>query len=162
MSDRQSYRTELNDLLRAEYTCAGRLNTLLGAEAKALITRDVEAMERLLDEKQGLIQQLEHLENRMRQLLQSAGFGTQPRDVEACLAWCDDSGQLIKGWRLLMERIRNAQQQNRINGATLESSRRYTQQTLALLRGQVPESDLYNPTGNTGSYALAGRSLAKA
>ncbi|MBU2477690.1 MAG: flagellar protein FlgN, partial [Gammaproteobacteria bacterium] len=99
---------------------------------------------------------------RMQRLLQSAGFGTARTDVEACISWCDTNGRLKKGWRLLLERIQLAQQKNRVNGATLEATRSHAQQALALLRGQSPESPLYNPTGNTGVNHLAGRSLAKA
>lgn len=162
MIDRQTCYTDLHDLLHAEYVCAGQLNALLSAEADALITRDVDTLEQLVKDKHELLQTFGRLEDRMQQLLLSAGFGTQRADVEACLTWCDNNGRLKKGWQLLLERIQLAQQKNRVNGATLESTRSHAQQALALLRGQSPESPLYNPTGNTGVNHLAGRPLAKA
>lgn len=162
MTDRQTCHADLHDLLHAEYVCAGQLNTLLSAEADALIARDVDTLERLVKDKHELLQAFGQLEARMQKLLQSAGFGTQRADVEACLNWCDSNGRLKKGWQLLLERIQLAQQKNRVNGATLESTRSHAQQALALLRGQSPESPLYNPTGNTGVNHLAGRPLAKA
>lgn len=162
MTDRQSCHTELDSLLHAEYVCTGKLNTLLSAESEALIARDVDTLEQLVKDKHELLQTFGQLEERLQQLLQSAGFGTERTDVEACIGWCDNNGRLKKGWRLLLERIQLAQQKNRVNGATLEATRSHAQQALALLRGQSPESPLYNPTGNTGVNHLAGRSLAKA
>ncbi len=162
MIDRQTCHTDLHDLLHAEYVCAGQLNALLSAEADALIARDVNTLEQLVKDKQNLVLTFGQLEDRLQQLLQSAGFGAQRTDIEACLKWCDNNGRLQKGWRLLLERIQLAQQKNRVNGATLESTRSHAQQALALLRGQSPESPLYNPTGNTGVNHLAGRTLAKA
>lgn len=162
MTDRETCRTELHELLHAEYECAEQLNALLSAEADALITRDVDTLERLVTGKQNLVQEFGRLENRMQQLLQSAGFGAQRADIEACFNWCDDKGRLMKGWKLLLDRIQCAQHLNRINGATLESTRSHAQQALAVLRGQSPESPLYNPSGSTGANQLAGRTLAKA
>jgi flagellar biosynthesis/type III secretory pathway chaperone len=152
----------LNDLLRAEYDCAGRLGTLLGIEAAALQGRDIDAIEALVDRKQALIQEFESLEARRQSLLKRTGFGGAQPDVEGCIAWCDGSGKLARGWRLLLERIRGCQHQNRCNGAILESSRRHAQQALALLRGQSPHTGLYNPNGASASTDILGRSLAKA
>jgi flagellar biosynthesis/type III secretory pathway chaperone len=162
MTDRQTCHTELDDLLHAEYVCTGKLNALLSAESEALVARDVDTLEQLVKDKHDLIQTFGQLEERMQQLLLSAGFGTGRTDIEACINWCDNNGRLKKGWRLLLERILLAQHKNRVNGATLEATRSHAQQSLALLRGQSPESPLYNPTGNTGVNHLAGRTLAKA
>lgn len=162
MSDRQHYRSQMHDLLRAEFDCAGQLHAVLAAEAEALANRDVDTLERLIGDKQGLMQTFDALELRKRQVLEQTGFGGTEPDVVACIDWCDDTGQLKRGWHLLLERIRRCQQQNRINGATLDSSRRYAQQALAILRGQPVTTPLYNPTGATALNEAGGRSLAKA
>ncbi|MFA7387612.1 MAG: flagellar protein FlgN [Thiohalobacteraceae bacterium] len=163
MADREHIRTRIQPLLRAEYACAGRLNRLLDAETQALVARDVDAIERLIEDKQSVLQEFETLEAQMQQLLHDAGFAGAARpDVEGCLNWCDDRGTLIRGWRLVLERVRHAQQQNRINGATLESARRHAQHAVAILRGQVPEVDVYNPAGATAANVAASRTLAKA
>lgn len=161
MIEPRQCREELNELLRAEYVCAGRLDALLGIEAAALQGRDIDAIEELAGRKQALMQEFESLESRRQTLLERAGFGGTQPDVEACIAWCDGSGKLARGWRQLLERIRGCQHQNRCNGAILDSSRRHAQQALALLRGQPPQTDLYNPNGSAASDSL-GRSLAKA
>jgi flagella synthesis protein FlgN len=161
MTDPRECREELNELLRAEYECAGRLGTLLGVEAEALQGRDIDAIEDVAARKHALMQTFESLETRRRDLLERAGFGGAQPDVDGCIAWCDGSGQLARGWRLLLERIRRCQHQNRRNGAVLESSRRHAQQALSLLRGQAPQPDLYTPTGSTATDTH-GRSLAKA
>ncbi|MBI5042214.1 MAG: flagellar protein FlgN [Gammaproteobacteria bacterium] len=161
MNDRQHYRNQLHDLLRTQFDCAGRLHTVLTAEAEALTNRDVDSLERLVGDKHGLIQTFEALELRKRHILDQTGFGAD-QDVEACIDWCDDSGQLRRGWHLLLERINRCQRQNRINGATLDSSRRHAQQALAILRGQPIAAQLYNPAGATTLNEDSGRSLAKA
>lgn len=161
MIDPRLCREELTALLRAEHDCAGRLGTLLGTETEALQGRDIDALEDITERKQSLMQTFDSLEARRLALLERAGFGGPQPDVDGCIAWCDDSGHLARGWQLLLERIRQCQHQNRCNGAILESSRRHAQQALALLRGQAPQTDLYTPSGSTAADNT-GRSLAKA
>lgn len=162
MTDRQQCQHRLNELLRAEFDCAGRLQSTLLAEAEALLARDADALEHAVGEKHRLMQRLEQLDADKRQLLESHGFGNDPAGVEACIAWCDDTGHLLRGWNSLLERVRHCQQQNRVNGVTLESSRRHAQHVLNILRGQSPPPELYNPTGMTAHPGDVGRSLAKA
>jgi flagellar biosynthesis/type III secretory pathway chaperone len=162
MADREHYRTLLYPLLRAEYDCAGRLNRLLGAETQALVTRDVETIERLIEDKQSLLQEFEALETRMQRLLRDAGFGGERPDIEACLTWCDEQGGLFRGWQLVLERVRQVQQQNRVNGVTLEAARRHAQQAVSVLRGEVPQMEVYNPAGSTASNIAGSRTIAKA
>lgn len=161
MSDRQHSRRQLHDLLRAEFDCAGQLQTVLAAEAEALANRNVDALEHIVGNKQDLMQAFNGLEYRTQQILEQTGFGAGKQGIEACIDWCDDSGQLKRGWQLLLERIRRCQHQNRINGAILDSSRRHAQEALAILRGQPITTPLYNPTGATLNET-SGRSLAKA
>lgn len=162
MTDPRQCRDELNELLRAEYDCAGRLAALLADEAAALNGRDIDAVEALVESKQVLMQEFEALEARRHALLGRAGFGGPQPDIDGCLAWCDGSGRLARGWRALLERIRDCQHRNRCNGAILESSRRHAQQALALLRGQSPQPGLYTPHGESTAAGTLGRSLAKA
>lgn len=160
--DRQQCRQRLNELLRAEYACAGQLHAVLQAETEALLARNLDGLERLVGEKQRLTQQLEGLSTDLLRLLAEYGHGDDPSGIEACIAWCDDTGQLLRGWKSVLERVRNCQQQNRVNGVTLESSRRHAQHMLGILRGQAPLPDLYSAAGTTAQPGTAGRSLAKA
>lgn len=162
MHDRLQCRHRLNELLRAEYTCAGQLQTVLRAEAEALLTRDIDGLERQVGEKHRLMRQLEQLAADKQRLLAEYGHGNEPADIEACIARCDDSGQLLRGWKSLLERLRICQQLNRANGITLESSRRHAQHVLGILRGESPLPDLYSAAGTTAQAGTAGRSLAKA
>ncbi|MFN2309367.1 MAG: flagella synthesis protein FlgN [Gammaproteobacteria bacterium] len=162
MIEPRACRERLNALLHAEYACAGQLVTLLETETAALQGRDIDALETLAADKQALMQHFESLEAQRQALLEQAGFGGSPADVEGCIAWCDGSGQLARGWHLLLERIRRSQHQNRCNGAILEASRRHAQQALAVLRGQAPHGDLYHANGCTTTDNTRGRSIAKA
>lgn len=152
----------MHDLLRAEYDCAGKLLAILSAETEALISRDLEALEHLVGSKHDLMQRFEALELRKQQLLEQSGFGSASQGIEACLDWCDERGQLQRGWRLLLDRLAHCQQHNRSNGATLDSSRRFAQQALSILRGESAPVSLYNPTGASSSSHDGGRCLAKA
>lgn len=162
MSDRQQCRHRLNELLRAEYDCAGRLQSILQSEAEALVTRNLDALEQLVGEKHQLMQRFEQLDCDKHQLLKSHGYGVDQAGIEACIAWCDATGQLLRGWKSLMERVSHCQQLNRVNGVTLDASRRHAQHALNILRGQSPLPDLYSPAGMTSQPGSAGRSLAKA
>lgn len=162
LHDRQQCRHRLNELLRAEYACAGQLQSVLQAESDALQTRDLDGLERLVSEKNLIMRQLEQLTADKQRLLAEYDRGNDPAGIEACIAWCDDTGQLRRGWQSLLKRLRNCQQQNRINGITLESNRRHAQQVLGILRGQSPLPDLYSAAGTTAQAGTAGRSLAKA
>ena len=162
MRDLQQCRLRLNELLRAEYECAGRLQSVLLTEAEALEGRDLDALEQLVGEKHQLMQRFEQLDSDKLRLLQSQGYDGDQAGIEACIAWCDETGQLLRGWRSLMERLRNCQQQNRVNGITLDASRRHAQHALNLLRGESSLPDLYSPAGITSQPGAAGRSLAKA
>lgn len=162
MSERQQCRHRLNELLRAEYDCAGRLQSILQAEAEALVGRDLDALEQLVGEKHQLMQRFEQLDSDKQRLLQSHGHSGDQAGIEACIAWCDETGQLLRGWKALMERVRNCQQQNRVNGVSLDASRRHAQHALNILRGQSPLPDLYSPAGMSSQPGAAGRSLAKA
>lgn len=161
-SDRTYCRQRLNELLRAEYDCAGQLLTVLQAEADALLKRDLESLEKLVGEKHQLMARFEQLDGDTQRLLDAHGDQGGHKDITACITWCDDSGQLLRGWTALLDRVARCQQQNRVNGATLDSSRRYAQQALSVLRELAPATDLYNPAGVTAQAGVAGRSLAKA
>ncbi len=143
-------------------TAPENFSVVLAAETEALTQRDVDALERLVGDKHDLMQSFEALELRKQQILDHVGFGDAARGIEACLDWCDDHGQLRRGWQLLLDRLAQCQNQNRINGATLDSSRRYAQQALSILRGESAPVSLYNPTGASTSGHDSGRSLAKA
>ncbi len=162
MDERQHCRQQLHDLLHAEYDCAGKLQTLLAEEATALTKRDADALEQLVLDKNALLQQLETLQHSKQAVLSRAGYGHTAADIETCLDWCDERGQLQRGWQLLLERLAHCQHANRINGATLESSRRYAQQALSLLRGAAIPVSLYDPNGSSNAGHDNGRSLAKA
>ena len=160
-SDRAYCRQRLNELLRAQYDCAGRLLNVLQAEAEALLSRDLDALEKLVNEKHQLMARFEQLDADTQRLLETHSDAGR-KDITACIDWCDDSGQLRRGWKALLDRIARCQQQNRVNGATLDSSRRHAQQALSVLRELAPAPDLYSATGVTAQPGVAGRSLAKA
>lgn len=162
MSDRQQCRQRLNDLLRAEYECAGRLLAVLEAEADALLKRDLDGLEKLVEEKHRLMVGFDRFDADTRRLLADYDHAEGRSDIRGCINWCDDSGQLLRGWKALMDRVARCQQQNRVNGITLDSSRRHAQHALNILRGLPSAPDLYSAAGLTAQPGDSGRSLAKA
>ncbi len=162
MADRDQYRSQLSALFQAELDCAARLDALLAAEANALASRDADAMEQVIADKHAVTREFEVLETQRKQLVSSSGFSDDPIGMDACIAWCDEGGEIAGHWQGLMSRISNCQHQNRINGAQVDANRRYVQQALSLLRGQAPQTSLYNATGANTSSGIPGRTLAKA
>ncbi|MFZ5620692.1 MAG: flagella synthesis protein FlgN [Pseudomonadota bacterium] len=162
MPDRSQCHDQLHLLLSEELQCAVRLESLLTAEGEALTGRDIEPVERLVRDKQTLLQEFEALEARRHELVAAAGFAPDRAGLEACIAHCDSRGRLAHIWSELMARIRRCQHLNRRNGAVVDISRRHVQQTLTLLRGQSPATPLYSPAGSTTGTGIPGRTLAKA
>jgi len=162
MSDRSQRHDRLHLLLTEEIECAVRLEALLEAEGDALNGRDTATVERLVQDKQALLQTFESLETRRNGLVATAGFSRDRAGLEACIAGCDEQGRLGRIWSELMDHVRWCQQLNRRNGAVVDISRRHVQQALTLLRGQTPVTPLYSPAGSTQGAGIPGRTLAKA
>jgi flagellar biosynthesis/type III secretory pathway chaperone len=132
---------ELSDLLQSLSLHAQQLEALLLREAELLSeTRSADALEQLAQEKMDLVQTLEQLELRRRQLAK----GT------------DDSNQVI--WQDTLTILKRCQEMNTQAGADITSQAHYGQRALEILGIGAHNTPIYSADGEThrikGGHAL--------
>lgn len=159
--EKAACRRALGPLLQREFDDSVRLLEVLGNEQTALGSRNVGAIEALTRDKQTQLAQIEQTARERTAITQSAGFAPDGDGMRALLRWCDNDGSLTRAWKQLLNQARRCRDQNLVNGALIETSRRHTRQALGILRGTTVEDAIYNPHGATAP-GVDSRSLAKA
>lgn len=122
------------------------LDALLDERA-SLRTRDVVGLHSAARRKCDLIESLEHAEGRRASLVAAAGGMCTVEGFDRYLRGLDPTGRLSLRWGLITERIRRCRHENLLNGAMLESSRRFIEQMLGILRGTTTPPQTYGPRG---------------
>jgi len=110
-----------------QLACTETLLAILQREHTALLSGDLEQIERIVQEKRAAVAELESL-GRVQNL------STDPR-LQTVAAAC----------------VR----QNEINGGMVEAGLRHTQHVLAFLHGQSPEASVYSRAGATLNLSSA-------
>lgn len=154
----------LGSCLRQEIDAASGLLDLLRQENAVLTDGDPAAIEEVGRSKQDALDSLEALGRQRTEMVAAAGPGIDPQDIEGLIRRCDPAGRtnLPELWEQLLELAAECQRLNMVNGAIIQSSSRFAQQALGLLRGQSPAAGLeYGPDGST-HQPLGSSSLAKA
>jgi len=138
------------------------LNTLLIAERSALKERDTANIQSVLEQKTGLLKQLEQNASARSQLLASAGFNGDELGMENYLESLPvAASQLKQQWLALKEKLQTCKDANQVNGTIVHRSKTQVETLLNILRGQSGQQRIYNDTGKSSSVG-GGHSLAKA
>ncbi|HKJ09228.1 MAG TPA: flagellar protein FlgN [Gammaproteobacteria bacterium] len=152
----------MSPLVEAELACSDALLASLTSEREALATGDVARIQSEATAKAEHVERLETLERQRTELVRQAGYEpSDPSQMEACLHACDPPGTLVETWLSVLERMRRCQAENLINGGIIELSRRNAERALHVLRGEAPDPDVYQSSGNMAS-ANGRRPLGKA
>lgn len=159
--DPHSCRDQITGLLDRLLEGTRELGEILNQEHAALCARSLEGIGELIEQKKTRMDSLQNLDLHRQALVQSAGFAPDEAGMQACLYWCDTSGDLLQRWKDLLAEVAECQRQNQINGAAIELSRIQVQRALAVLRGQTGEQ-LYDPSGAPDDGTPTRHSLAKA
>ncbi len=148
---------ELAELLSEEKICLQRLADSLERERAALEARDGEALERVVAEKDRILDQTSRLHQRRAALLQRCGFSNDEEGLQDCMAQCSPnlSRELAPLWRKLRARMEWCRDQNLVNGRILEQNMRCIRQTLSILRDCPQPLELYGPEGTTSEQSLS-------
>lgn len=155
---------QLTAALQQEVDAAGRLLDILNQEHAALSATDAAAIEQVGELKQEALNTLEERGKQRAAVVSTAGCKGDRQDVEALIERCDPQGRtdLAGFWHQLLERAAECQRLNLVNGAIIQSSFRFSQQALAVLRGQPPTATPeYGPDGIT-HQSLGSNPLARA
>jgi flagella synthesis protein FlgN len=151
---------ELKRVLQGEVTTAGRLLAILQTEQQALADSDAEVLEKILADKQPLIQQLDMATHEHKALLTRAGLVADARDIEGFLTTLDHSRLGVAStWKQLHDIVRQCRDQNQRNGRLAVFQRHKTEQALHILLGASPNNESYGPDGASTSSAASSRPL---
>lgn len=134
-------------LITEDIDAAQRLLQLIEDEFQALEARDLEHLQRLLDAKLPLLQQLEQNGKQRSQLLVNAGVSGDREGLATLLALGSVEEQTLARSDELGALLENCKQANLRNGRIIRNSQQATGRLLDILRGQDTPS-LYDRRGS--------------
>ncbi|MDT8428274.1 MAG: flagellar protein FlgN [Pseudomonadales bacterium] len=141
-----------NDLANTE-----QLSQLLKNERLQLETRNLEALQSLLQQKTELLASIERNGKACKNLLQQAGF---PGTRQGMKEYCQQLG-LEDSFTALQDNLRKCKELTLINGAIVHRSRINTLKIIDILRGIPTGAGLYTHAGES-AHATEFRSLGNA
>ena len=120
---------------------AEALLTCLNSEFEILNSHEYENLIPIASQKQELVQSLNILDNKRQAL-------TVDNDYSGYLEKIDASGLLLKHWNLTLEKIKQCNLQNEINGRLINKLNQISRETLDIFTGHNSSADVtYNPQG---------------
>ncbi len=154
--------TAFKDLLRDTLDDAIELSALLESECNALITRNFNALQRIISEKNQKIYSLEKKEVKRKALMDARGYPQSSAGMENYIRSHDSNGEMHNLWQQLLELLDRCSNQNRINGSILNARHQAAERVLQLIQGSSREEEnkLYDPSGHK-IKAFKSRTLAK-
>lgn len=159
-----SFVEQLTRILNAQLRLSDELISLLKQEYEVLNTLHVENLHDLATQKKPVIVDMENLSQAWSILLRNKGVELSQEGIERFLIEFDNVNgtELQRAWNSLLNKAKECQKKNAINGSVIYMRHQTTQQTLAVLRGNKSEGQLYNHFGNEASTYVSGKTLAKA
>ena len=151
-------RAELDSLVARMTRSAAEVAIALVKERNALraLALDVPALDATSQAKQEALAALEECETARQRLCQRAGVGAEHQAMRSLLARLDQSGQLAQRWLELSQTLITCRRDNRATGILLATSKRRITETLALLRGDTGNRELYGRDGRADLAATGG------
>ncbi|MFO1406027.1 MAG: flagellar protein FlgN [Steroidobacteraceae bacterium] len=158
--DRAGWLSAFEQVIGEQIAAARALAGRLEDEARVLLERDLDGLDRVTAAKQACIDALERVETERRALVATVTGGSRAEGLEALLGRCDPSGRAIEGWRELAGLIEACRVRNAHNGRLVALRRSQVLRSLRMLRGQSA-GGTYQRSGATES-TVPGRDLARA
>ena len=152
------------DSLEKQQALTKQLLNLLKQEYKTLNTNYVDPLDEIITDKQPLIIELDALNQHWLSLIAAESIETSPEGIETFLKNYDKTNNtaLLKQWLELHTMAKDCQKTNTVNGTIIALRYQSTQQTLSILKGQLPGDSTYDPQGNNSVGYSAGNAIAKA
>lgn len=148
--------------LETSIRLANRLEETMLEETRAVETRDPDQLQRLVDEKQGLVTQLEAETQRQKRWVELEQYPFTPAGVLKFFSASGDGLDLSGRWTLLRDVIRRCDQLNRANGRLIERDRKRVALSLRLLTGEDETAATYDPHGRTRGAGPRSRMTSQA
>jgi len=138
------------------------LTTLLMVERTALKDRDTANIKSVLEQKTGLLKELQSNATQRSQLLAQAGFDGNEQGMNAYLETLPATASaLINQWHVLKDKLFSCQEANQVNGNIVNRSRAQVESLLNIMRGQSGQQKIYTGAGKSSAIG-GGHSLGKA
>jgi len=152
------------DSLEKQKTLTKQLLNLLKQEYKTLNTNYVDPLDEIISDKQPLIVELNTLNQHWLSLIAAESVEVSPEGIENFLKKYDKANHttLLNQWLDLQTMAKDCQKTNTVNGTIIALRYQSTQQTLSILKGQMPGDSTYDPQGNNNGGYSGGNAIAKA
>jgi flagellar biosynthesis protein FlgN len=131
-------------------------------EMRAIESRDVDALHKIVAGKSTLVTRLEAETAQQRTWIEQAQLTFTPAGIERFIHDFDHGDQLGARWAELREAIGRCDQLNKANARLIERDRRRIAMTLRILQGEDPSSTTYDPRGRTETAGQPGRTIIRA
>jgi flagellar biosynthesis/type III secretory pathway chaperone len=152
MNEQQIYQTIINQW-NAQYQS---LKNILTAERASLENRDFATLERLVNEKNTLLKEI-NLEQIPAIIVQ--GKVSQPKIRQVKKA-CMENQELKEKWDYLMETVDECHFQNEVNARLIELVTASTKRTFNLIKGFDPDNNIYDNKGDRKQIKHFGQPLS--
>ncbi|MCC6715207.1 MAG: flagellar protein FlgN [Gammaproteobacteria bacterium] len=134
----------LLEITAAHIRLLTELDQVLQGETGALGSRNLNDLQAATDRKNDLLGQLEGMGKEFTRLCEEAGV--QPnRDG---LLGAEVTSVMADAWSRMCRLLERCEERNRINGVTINASRNFAENLLALLQGGQGRAKTYGRTGN--------------
>lgn len=139
----------LSTILEQEQLCLDQVIQLLKTENMAIVERDINSMDHLLDKKLPLLSKLEQLDiQRQHFYEQQTGFSYHNTAFSHFIEQqCSESVQTL--WQAVKEKLPECKTQNELNGRIINIKKNNTEQILQILLGR--------PANNSPTYSHLGQ-----
>lgn len=159
----ERFHTAAQDLLKQQEILTKQLLGLLKQEYKTLSTSEALTLEDTTHEKQPVILSLDKLNQQWLNLLATQCTDLSPKGITLFLeAYDEGTTALTASWKDLQALASECKKANTVNGSIIALRFQAAQKTMAILRGQVPGNNVYDPRGNNTTGYSGGNALAKA
>lgn len=137
---------KIANTLQQELNAADALLSLLQQEATALSERDLPRLAEIIEAKSQQLTLLDQASAIRQQILEEQKVPKSELQWRQLLDKCRDP-RLVADWYRLEGLIKACKKENQINGKLLSRSQRTLDRLNQILRGQAPQSGLYNQKG---------------
>lgn len=150
---------QIHATIEKQLEVASLLLSTMRAEHDFLSKHDTEALLGAVEQKQGLLAELERSSSTLLDLLREAGCSLDKDGIASLMAEQPDESHRI--WEEFQQTLAECQKQNMVNGQIMEVNRHSTEQALSILLGYgQAEPSLYDDRGMT-NRSIGGKSHIK-
>lgn len=152
MSQQDTLRHQVAELLEAQQSTLSELNSLLDSETDILREREPVKVEELASTKLGFVRSLEQQGSLLSSLLQQQGLTPGADGINQLM----QNLSLTEHWQRCVSLLQQCREHNAMNGGLIEASRNTNERIMDLLHGQTMTPRLYGASGKFDSGSGSG------